>query len=74
MLELADDISHSIIIIMYRSVRKYRNFGRIRRVIVRAGVGVNFREPPDEIGRVFFLFFFVYIMQKQTIANSGVPV
>ena len=52
MLELADDISHSIIIIMYRSVRKYRNFGRIRRVIVRAGVGVNFREPPDEIGRV----------------------
>ena len=23
---------------------------------------------------VFFCFFFVYIMQKQTIANSGVPV
>ena len=33
-------------------MRKYRNFGRIRRVIIRAGVGVNFREPPDEIGRV----------------------
>ena len=32
--------------------KKNRNFGRIRRVIVRAGVGVNFREPPDEIGRV----------------------
>ena len=22
----------------------------------------------------YFYFFFVYIMQKQTIANSGVPV
>ena len=32
--------------------KKNWNFGRIRRVIVRAGVGVNFREPPDEIGRV----------------------
>ena len=32
--------------------KKNRNFGSIRRVIVRAGVGVNFREPPDEIGRV----------------------
>ena len=59
MLELADDISHSIIIIMYRSVRKYRNFGRIRRVIVRAGVGVNFREPPDEIGMVGISAFLV---------------
>ena len=24
--------------------------------------------------KMFFFFFFVYIMQKQTIANSGVPV
>ena len=27
-----------------------------------------------EIESFFFFFFFVYIMQKQTIANSGVPV
>ena len=26
-------------------------------MIVRAGVGVNFREPPDEIGRVGISFF-----------------
>ena len=31
---------------------KQKKIGRIRMVIVRSGVGVNYREPPDEIGRV----------------------
>ena len=50
--------------------KKNRNFGRIRRVIVRAGVGVNFREPPDEIGRVGISVVIVRHRMRTVVAGT----